>query len=55
MDVKICCCCCYRGKCTIKSYFETNTYIPGETAVVLTEVDNSEGERNIKSMEIILL
>lgn len=55
MDVNICCCCCHKGKCTIKSSAETNTFIPGEAVALLIEVDNSEGEKNIKNLEIILL
>lgn len=39
-DVKICCC-FSKGESKIKSYFEYNSYMPGETANIITEVDNS--------------
>lgn len=44
------CCCCSQGSSRITSYFEKNTYVPKETAYMITEVDNSKSKVPIKSI-----
>jgi hypothetical protein len=44
------CCCFSQGTSKITSYFEKNTYVPGETAYMISEVDNSESKVNIRSI-----
>lgn len=44
-------CCLDRGDSSIKCYFENNSYLPGETANVVTEIDNSACDLGIKSIQ----
>ena len=41
------CCCVAKGPTKIVSYFEKNDYCPGETAFMVTEVDNSNCKADI--------
>lgn len=42
-----CCCCVPRGEVKICSYFERSDYTPGETAFIVTEIDNTESKVNV--------
>ncbi len=35
------CCCIDKGHSSISSYFERNAYTAGETAMIVSEIDNS--------------
>ncbi|KRX08116.1 Immunoglobulin E-set [Pseudocohnilembus persalinus] len=43
-------CCISQGESKIKSYFEYNSYMPGETANIITEIDNSQCKLNIENV-----
>lgn len=45
------CCCCSKGDSKIVSYFEKNDYCPGETAFMITEVDNSKCKADILELK----
>lgn len=40
-------CCCDQGNTDIVTYFEKSEYVPGETAYMIVEVDNSKCQANI--------
>lgn len=39
-----CCCCIPRGEVKVCSYFERSDYTPGETAFIVTEIDNTKSK-----------
>lgn len=41
-------CCVDNGESSIKCYFENNSYLPGEKANIITEIDNSKCTIGIK-------
>lgn len=43
-------CCIDRGQSQIKCFFENNSYLPGEQANVVTEIDNSKCQMGISSI-----
>jgi len=43
-------CCCSKGFVNMKCYFEKNAYMPGETATVICDIDNSQGRIAITNM-----
>ena len=45
------CCCFGKGRAKITSYFEKNEYIPGETAFLITEADNSNSTAAINHIK----
>ena len=47
-----CCCCFGKGSTALTSYFEKNEYCPGETAYILTEVDNSASSDAVQSVTV---
>ena len=47
-----CCCCFSKGTTSITTYFEKNEYCPGETACVLTEIDNSQSSDAVTSVTV---
>lgn len=47
-----CCCCFGKGSTALTSYFEKNEYCPGETAYILTEVDNSASSDPVQSITV---
>lgn len=47
-----CCCCFGKGSTALTSYFEKNEYCPGETAYILTEVDNSASSDPVQSVTV---
>lgn len=38
-DVMVCCC-INKGRCKLNAHFDKNSYVPGETAMILSDVDN---------------
>lgn len=51
----MCCCCIPKGETTFKVKFEKNTYIIGETAKMMCEVDNSNCSSNVNDIEASLI
>jgi len=49
------CCCCSKGRLNIKTHFEKNAYAPGETARMITEIDNSQCSSAISSLKFQLV
>jgi hypothetical protein len=43
-------CCCDQGVSRISSRFQTNTYIPGEDAIIISEVDNTHCRLPVKQV-----
>ena len=48
-------CCLDQGHCKIKSYFEKNAYVQGETANCCCEIDNSNCQLDIESVNTDLI
>lgn len=44
------CCCIDKGSAKIVSYFEKQNYVPGETAYLITEADNTKSSAAISSI-----
>jgi len=49
------CCCISKGNLNIKTYFEKNAYAPGETARIISEIDNSSCSSAISSLKFELV
>ena len=47
-------CCIDQGHSAIKCYFETNTYVPGEHARIISEIDNTNCRLAIKEIKASL-
>ncbi|EGR30054.1 hypothetical protein IMG5_143480 [Ichthyophthirius multifiliis] len=45
------CCCISQGTSVIRCHFDRNSYCPGETAYILADIDNSECDLAVKSLE----
>ena len=48
------CCCFGQGKVSMKTYFEKDAYVPGETARVVSEIDNSQCKLKITNINFAL-
>lgn len=48
------CCCCAKGSVSMKTYFEKDAYAPGETARVVTEIDNSQCQLKVTNISFSL-
>ena len=48
-------CCIDQGESQIKCHFETNTYVPGEHAKIISEIDNSHCRLHVQRIEARLL
>ena len=48
-------CCIQQGDSSIRTYFEKNVYVVGETANICSEIDNSKCNLNIKSIDTSLI
>jgi len=46
-----CCCCCSKGDIELASYFEKNSYHPGETAYIISEIDNGDSSVDVSTLE----
>ena len=46
-----CYCCCSRGKVQVATKFEKDKYQPGETARMITSIDNSDSKDQINTLQ----
>lgn len=51
-DEEVCICCSNKGRCSMTCHFQSDTYQPGNDAVLMTEVDNSICTVDIREFNI---
>lgn len=53
-DRLVCCDCINKGTCNVSAHVDKHAYLPGETARLWMEVDNSKASKNLVSIGVIL-
>lgn len=54
VDEEVCICCSNKGRCSVTCNFQSDTYQPGNTAILMTTVDNSICTVDIKHFTVTL-
>lgn len=54
-DENVCICCSNKGRCSMTCHFQSDTYQPGNDAVLMTEVDNTICTVDIKNFVVSLI
>lgn len=54
-DQAVCVCCISKGRCTLECNFQSNTYVPGDTAYAVCKADNRNCTVAIKHFSISLI
>eukprot|EP00826_Nyctotherus_ovalis_P036525 TRINITY_DN3246_c0_g1_i1.p1 TRINITY_DN3246_c0_g1~~TRINITY_DN3246_c0_g1_i1.p1 ORF type:complete len:541 (-),score=113.21 TRINITY_DN3246_c0_g1_i1:1914-3536(-) len=54
VDEEVCICCSNKGRCSMTCNFQSDTYQPGNTAILMTTVDNSICTVDIKNFTVTL-